>query len=313
MLENIILEYCVELMKSKMKRNMKRNMDKKDKALLFKKTLKTLPVLFSVMAVFYLGLLIQRTEFPTVLPVTDVQVKGELNFISKEEISVLVKKNLSGGYFTVDLNNIRQLLLHKHWIKNVSLRRKWPASLNVFIEEQVPVAYWNNDSYLSENGDVFKPEYIDLNLNLPNLNGPAGQHDNVWKFMNILYKETAMLNYEIVRLNLDKRRAWQLELVENDGLAGANIKIKLGRFDTEKRLQRFVYILPALTIGHGINSSDNAENKIKVIDMRYPNGFAVQMEENCSSDNSSCIALLPSICGHMHFSQSLRPCKSSEA
>ena len=236
MLENIILEYCVELMKSKMKRNMKRNMDKKDKALLFKKTLKTLPVLFSVMAVFYLGLLIQRTEFPTVLPVTDVQVKGELNFISKEEISVLVKKNLSGGYFTVDLNNIRQLLLHKHWIKNVSLRRKWPASLNVFIEEQVPVAYWNNDSYLSENGDVFKPEYIDLNLNLPNLNGPAGQHDNVWKFMNILYKETAMLNYEIVRLNLDKRRAWQLELVENDGLAGANIKIKLGRFDTEKRL-----------------------------------------------------------------------------
>jgi cell division protein FtsQ len=280
-----------------MKRNRKRRVAKKSNIPLFKKALKALPVLFSVMAVFYAGLLIQRTEFPALLPVTDVQVKGELNFISKEEIKVLVKKNISGGYFTVDLNYIRELLLHKPWIKNVSLRRKWPASLNVFIEEQVPVAFWKNDAYLSENGDVFKPEYIDQRLNLPNLNGPAGQHVNVWKFMNILYKETAMLNYEIVRLNLDERRAWQLELAERDGLEGASIKIKLGRFDTEKRLQRFVYILPALTTGHGIKSSDYAESKIKVIDMRYPNGFAVQMLENCS----------------LNFPTSVRPCKSSEA
>ena len=271
-----------------MKKSMKRNMRKKSKPSLFKKTVKTLPVLFSVMAVVYLGLLIRDIEFPVVLPVTEVQVKGELNFIDKEEIKVLVKKNISGGYFTVDLATIRENLLHKPWVKNVSLRRKWPASLTVFIEEQVPVAYWNDDAYLSENGDVFKPEHIDTKLNLPNLNGPAGQHDNVWKFMNILYKETAMLNYEVVRLNLD-RRAWQLVIVETANLetvdleqAGnesTEIKIKLGRFDTEKRLQRFVHILPALTIGQGIKKSDYAESKIKVIDMRYPNGFAVQSSE----------------------------------
>ncbi len=277
-----------------MKKSMKRNMRKKSKPSLFKKTVKTLPVLFSVMAVVYAGLLIRDIEFPVVLPVTEVQVKGKLNFIDKEEIKVLVKKNLSGGYFTVDLTAIRENLLHKPWVKNVSLRRKWPASLTVFIEEQVAVAYWNDDAYLSEHGDVFKPENIDTKLNLPNLNGPAGQHENVWKFMNILYKETAMLNYEVVRLNLDDRRAWQLVIVETADLetvdlatidlkpAGnksTEIKIKLGRFDTAKRLQRFVHILPALTIGQGIKKSDYAESKIKVIDMRYPNGFAVQSSE----------------------------------
>ncbi len=277
-----------------MKKSMKRNMRKKSKPSLFKKTVKTLPVLFSVMAVVYAGLLVRDIEFPVVLPVTEVQVKGKLNFIDKEEIKVLVKKKLSGGYFTVDLTTIRENLLHKPWVKNASLRRKWPASLTVFIEEQVPVAYWNDDAYLSENGDVFKPENIDTKLNLPNLNGPAGQHDNVWKFMNILYKETAMLNYEVVRLNLDDRRAWQLVIVETAdldtvdlatidlepvGSESTEIKIKLGRFDTEKRLQRFVHILPALTIGQGIKKSDYAESKIKVIDMRYPNGFAVQSSE----------------------------------
>ncbi len=256
---------------------MKRNMRKKSKASLFKKTLKTLPVLFSVMAVVYAGLLIRDIEVPVVLPVTEVQVKGKLNFIDKEEIKALVKKNISGGYFTVDLTGIRENLLHKPWVRNVSLRRKWPASLTVFIEEQVPVAYWNNDTYLSENGEVFKPETIDTTLNLANLNGPAGQHENVWKFMNILYKETAMLNYDVVRLNLDDRRAWQLVLA--DGAESESIEIKLGRFDTEKRLQRFVRILPALVIGHGIKKSDSAESRIKVIDMRYPNGFAVQLSE----------------------------------
>ena len=296
-----------------MKRKIKRNMRKKSKPSLFKKTLKTLPVLFSVMAVVYLGLLIRNIEFPTALPVTDVQVKGELNFLHKEEIKVLVMKNISGGYFTVNLNNIRELLLHKPWVKNVSLRRKWPASLNVFIEEQVPIAYWNNDAYLSENGDVFKPETIDKKLNLPALNGPEGQHDNVWKFMNVLYKETAMLNYQVVRLNLDDRRAWQLLLAESAALEDARIEIKLGRFDTEKRLQRFVRILPALTIGHGSKKINYIESKIKVIDMRYPNGFAVQTEENCSSGNSSCMALLPSIHGHMRFPHCKRSCKSSEA
>ena len=254
-------------------------MHKKSKTALFKKTLNTLPVFFSVVAVFYLGLLIRDTEFPVVLPVTDIQVKGELNFINEEEIKVLVKKNVSGGYFTVDLSTIRDLLLQKPWVKNVSLRRKWPASINVFIEEQVPVAYWNNDAYLSENGEVFKPETIDATLNLANLNGPAGQHDNVWKFMNILYRETAMLNYDVVRLNLDNRRAWQLVLAKNAGVESENIEIKLGRFDTEKRLQRFVRILPALTIGQGIKKNDYVESKIKVIDMRYPNGFAVQLSE----------------------------------
>ena len=263
-----------------MKKNMRRNLGKKGKTSLFKKTLKVLPVLSGVMAVFYVGLLIQNIEFPAVLPVTDVQVKGELNFLSKEEIKTLVKKNISGGYFTVDLSNIRELLLHKPWVKNVSLRREWPASLNILIEEQMPVAYWNNDAYLSENGDVFKPETIDTKLNLPNLNGPVGQHDNVWKFMNILYKETAMLNYEVVRLDLDDRRAWQLVIAENGGTEGVNIEIKLGRFDTEKRLQRFVSILPALTIGQKIKKSDYVENKIKVIDMRYPNGFSVQVSES---------------------------------
>ncbi|HHJ34853.1 MAG TPA: FtsQ-type POTRA domain-containing protein [Gammaproteobacteria bacterium] len=262
-------------------------MKRKNKPSLLKRLLKAMPVLLGIVVVTYAGILIKDIDLPTVLPVSDVQVDGELKFLDKKEIEALVKENISGGYFTVNLSGIRELLLRQPWVKNVSLRRKWPASLNIFIEEHVPVAYWNDNAYLGEKGDVFKPAHIDKRLNLPALNGPLGQHYKVWRFMNVLYRETALLNYEVIRLNLDERRAWQLIIAEQDQVAGNQIKVRLGRFDTEKRLQRFVHILPALRLEKQSADYGLAENKIKIIDMRYPNGFAVQMATDPSVKNKN--------------------------
>jgi cell division septal protein FtsQ len=100
--------------------------------------------------------------------------------------------------------------------------------------------------------------------------------------MNVLYQEMALLEFEVVRLDLDERRSWQLVVTEQDATrvstAAVNrIDVKLGRFETEKRLQRFVRILPSLTIEQGAGNDALTDKNIKVIDMRYPNGFAVQM------------------------------------
>ncbi len=272
---------------------------------------KTLPVLFGVVAVFYVALLIKEfetpdIEFPVVLPVNDVQVKGELTFLDEEEIRLTVENNIAGGYFTVDLNYVREILLQQPWIQEVSLRRQWPAGISVYVKEQKPVAYWNDDGYISETGDVFKPASLNkkLNLaeplqlpkrlNLPKLRGPEGQHNTVWKFMNVLYQEMTVLNYEVKHLYLDNRRAWQLVIASNTEpasntnteMAGFDndINVRLGRFDTEKRMRRFIRILPALTTdmkdeNKKIKARKIKDRKIKSIDMRYPNGFAVQMNE----------------------------------
>ncbi len=270
-----------------MKRKKNKRIDKNSKPLRFKQIFKSLSVLLGMVAIIYSGLLVKDFDMPTVLPVTDIQVKGELAFIDKEEIKALVKNSISGGYFTVDLKNIQALVLQKPWVNNVSLRREWPASVTIYVEEKRPVAYWNDDAYLSDAGVVFKPDYIDTTLNLPNLNGPSGQQEKVWKFMNTLYKEIAMLNYEVVRLELDDRRSWQLVMavnvgIENVGIEKKKIEIKLGRFDTKKRLQRFVSILPALIAKHEMNQNSFATGEIKAIDMRYPNGFAVQFAVDTS-------------------------------
>jgi cell division protein FtsQ len=255
----------------------------KNKLPLYKKMIKTLPVVVGVVVLAYLALMIKNIEVSTVLPIAGVEVKGELAFMNKDEIRSIVEDNISGGFFTVDLNRVRnrvrEIVSQQPWIENVSLRRRWPDILEVFVEERKPIAFWNDDGYISENGYVFKPKSIDKKLNLPDLDGPDGQHNNVWKFMNVLYKEMSLLNYTVTSLELDERRAWQLKIEKNVGLGDeetrSGISVRLGRFDTEKRLRRFVRVLPELAA-----EKEFADNNINVIDMRYPNGFAVQMATN---------------------------------
>jgi cell division protein FtsQ len=253
---------------------------------LVKSGIKKLPMIFGIAVVLYVAVLIKDYDAPAVLPVENVMVEGELIFLGKNDIMQIVKDNVKEGYITVDLKQLREILLQQPWIKNVSLRRKWPASVVVLVEEHKPLAFWNSDAYISDTGDVFKPLVIDNALNLPHLNGPDTQHNNVLKFMNTLYKQMAALNYDVKRLELDDRRAWQMVIENTESVSvadasidGADIKkiinkinVKLGRFETEKRLQRFIRVLPALSA-----QTENTENKIEVIDMRYPNGFAVEM------------------------------------
>ena len=237
-----------------------------------------MPVFFGVVALFYMVSLVKEIEIPTVFPINEVNIIGDLKFLDKNEIERIVGNSINGGYFTADLNKARDVLIEQPWLKTVSLRRQWPASLNIFVEEQTPIAFWNRDSYLSDSGDIFKPESVDKKLNLPELYGPDGQHKKVWQFMNVLYKEMALMEYEVVRLNLDNRRAWQLEVNALYGKSSSQFAVKLGRFDTDKRLQRFIHMLPILTAGNG-----SFKSNIKNIDMRYPNGFAVQLVDNNNS------------------------------
>jgi len=251
-------------------------MKRKNKTPWFKHCIKALPALVGVVAFICVALLIKDFEVSTVMPISEVRVSGDMIFIDEDELKSIIEDNISGGFFTVDLNHVREVLLQKPWVEKVSLRRLWPDGIEAVVEERKPIAFWNADAYISDTGHVFKPETIDKSLDLPVLGGPDGQHNNVWKFMNVLYKEMGLLNYTVTSLGLDARRAWRLEIKSNTTADSESdsqtIDVRLGRFDTEKRLKRFIRVLPALA-----SEKEFADNKIKVIDMRYPNGFAVRM------------------------------------
>lgn len=267
-------------------------MKKRQKQSLFTRLLPDLAVLMRVSPLFLIAagiamvpVLLQNYQFETVLPVKAVQVEGHLYHLDPEQIKQKVFETLEGGYFTLNLERARAEVMKNAWVKDVSIRRQWPARLIVSVTEKQPVAYWNSHALISEEGDVFIPAVLDGSLLLPHMFGPEGQHKKVWMFMNDIYQPLAAMALQVEALHLDDRRAWKLELVniasERANHSGDNkgklLTVRLGRYQAMERFSRFVRVFSAA------NGPDLS--RIQAIDMRYPNGFAVLPETPSNNSN----------------------------
>ena len=208
------------------------------------------------------------------LPITRIEVKGDLRHVDRLRLAARLRAQLDGGYFTVDLPRLRALALANPWVREARIRKRWPDRLIVAIEEKRAVARWNGKALISAQGDVFAAT-LDDDATLPEMFGPAGQHKTVWRFMNTIYPPLAAMGLQVSRLQLDQRRAWRIRLQatgqENATAIGqtqnATVLLKLGREHTMQRFRRFVEIFSA--------AGAPPLARLQAIDMRYPNGFAV--------------------------------------
>lgn len=208
-----------------------------------------------------------------IAPIEKVEIEGEFENISRHEFRSEVVAAINGGYFTLDLDALRTTLMGLPWVDDVSVRRQWPSRLQIKVTEKRAVAYWNEDALISDRGDVFKPVIINYQQDLPGLKGPKGLHEKMWLFLSTLNKKFSTMGFEVVDLNLDERRAWTFHFKVNHG--SEKIEVKLGRDNAENRLTRFVRVF---------TNMDKFDYKsIAVIDLRYPNGFAMRIKNNAAS------------------------------
>lgn len=238
-----------------------KNKNKKQQSIL-------LPVMF-VMTVMLLLLLagwqLAESDFEDIVPIENVEIEGSFENLSLSDVRQTITGVLDGGYFTVNLKVVRNALLELPWVEDASIRRQWPSGLHIKVIEKNAVAYWGDNSMLSSKGALFSPQPIDVNRPLPRLYGPDGQHAKVWGFLTRISADFAPMNIDITQLLLDERRAWNIKMSGYD--FSGSVEVKLGRGDTTSRLQRLVRVL-----------SDKRTldvSGIDVIDMRYPNGFAM--------------------------------------
>jgi len=196
-----------------------------------------------------------------IMPIDNVKIEGTFVHLSRDDIQLQLKQALSGDYFTADIEAVRTALLSLPWVQDATIRRQWPSTLQIRITERQAVAYWSDDSLLSDTGELFTPKQITKDMQIPVINGPEGLHHKVWGFLLTLHTELSGLGLDVDKLELDERRSWSM-------LLSNGVELQLGRNDTERRMQRFVKVF----------SMQNAPklDDIKYIDLRYPNGFAMK-------------------------------------
>jgi cell division protein FtsQ len=189
-----------------------------------------------------------------------VQIEGEFKYLSKQHLQETAIPYVTGSFFSVKLDAIRNQLLQLPWVEDVSIRRQWPNALTIRVMEKQPVAYWNDKQLISSRSEVFEPAQIDQQMRLPKLNGPQGQHANMLRELSRMQTWLADAELQVEQINQDQRRSWTLHM-------SSGLELRLGRHDRQQRLQRFVEVFTGKLM--------KQQQNIKYVDMRYTNGLAV--------------------------------------
>ncbi|MDO8350514.1 MAG: cell division protein FtsQ/DivIB [Gallionella sp.] len=219
---------------------------------------------FSVVAVLY-GMVHYVVHLPQLLPIQSVRLSAAPERVVAEDVLKVVRQEVQGNFFTVDIERLRLSLENISWVRKVSIRREFPDRLAVQFEEHQPLAHWNEAALVNQQGEVFVAETTQV---LPVFTGYEGSSAEISQQYQKFSQQLAGLNLQLTQLVLSPRHAWQLHL-SND------MVVELGRESMQQRLARFVTIYP---YSLGVASGTEAE-QVKWVDMRYRNGFAVRMRQ----------------------------------
>lgn len=204
-----------------------------------------------------LALVIQLPVFP----LREVRVSGELAHVTRDEVEELVRRELRGNFFTLDLGAARGAFERLSWVRKVNVRRRWPDRLEVVLEEHVPLARWSDRALVNTRGEVFEATY---GGKLPRFVGPAGAAKEMAIQYEYFRTSLAAIGLTPVAVQISQRRAWRIQLA-------TGLTLELGREQVEARLTRFV-------AAYG-RTLARLERRIDYVDLRYANGFAVRIPD----------------------------------
>ena len=211
---------------------------------------------FSVCAMLY-GVVYYVTHLPGLFPLHSVRLMAAPQRVDTAEVLEVVRNEVRGNFFTVDIKQLRQSLEKLPWVRNVNIRREFPSRLEVQLEEHKALAHWNNSALVNRQGEVFDAQSAQV---LPVFMGPDGDAAEVTQYYAQFERQLAGLNLQVEKIVLTPRHAWQLHL--SNGMV-----LELGREDMQQRLERFVKVYPySLAV---------VQHRVKYVDLRYRNGFAV--------------------------------------
>ncbi len=196
-------------------------------------------------------------------PIRTVKVYG-VNKLDHQEVQSLLTPLVSNGFFTMNVEYIRDRLMQMPWVSELYVRRVWPDQVEVTVVEKQPVARWNDESLLSARGELFTPKDLSTHANLPQFTGPNGQQLFMFRYFKDINRLLVPIHAKISSLELTPYFTWKLTL--DNGIV-----MQVGHKDILTRLSHFVRVYPKIV--------GSREMDVDYIDLRYPNGVAVRWKE----------------------------------
>lgn len=197
------------------------------------------------------------------LPIRHIEVQGEISRPSLGALRSQALTQLAGNFFSIDLQRSRTVLEELPWVRRAVVRRVWPDTLRVELEEHEVAALWEGPldepsaapagRLVNLQGEVFEASLAELDDSsdeaepdaadpanpaeparqpvLPRLAGPEGSAAQMLALLRRLDAVLAPLERKVSRLAQSQRGLWQAEL-DNGAM------LTLGRGSDESLLAR---------------------------------------------------------------------------
>ena len=184
-----------------------------------------------------------------------------------------IRNTTTGNFFTVDLEAVRRAFEAVPWVRRAAVRREWPDRLVVGIEEQRVLGSWDDGRFVNTFGELFTANAAEAeedNKDLPEFAGPVGSERDVASRYLDFRSWFARLALVPDQVTLSPRYAWSVHF---DNGTDSGLTVDLGRErdggTVPERVLRMINAWPAVT---------SRWPKPTLIDLRYPNGFALRAE-----------------------------------
>jgi cell division protein FtsQ len=209
--------------------------------------------------------------------------------VSNEELERVAEALQTRGanMLQLNLNALKGAVKQIAWVRDATVRRQFPGTVEVAIEEHRVAARWaalsmkragaeNTEGDGGEGGEegaeakrplvntfgeVFSAQLSDERAEqLPVLRGPSDTSAEVLTRMVAMGPVLGEISRSAREVTLTERRAWRVLL--DNGTA-----LELGRTDSDVRLARFVRAYPQVVVLQNPNGN---------VDLRYAGGFAIK-------------------------------------
>jgi cell division protein FtsQ len=207
-----------------------------------------------ILSIFVVLQLLVRAD----LPIREISIKGEYQHIDKEQVDLIANEYIAGNFFSINLGDTRKAFKMLSWVREIAIRRKWPDTLVITIEEHKPIARWGRIGLVNNQGEIFNAA---THEDLPNFIG----HKNFVKDITAKYMEmNKILSKELMQvgtISLSERLAWEIT-TDNQ------VRVILGRNNIIKKINLFT--------NNYQNILAELKDRIEYVDLRYKDGFSVK-------------------------------------
>ena len=215
------------------------------------------------LAILAIGLLTMALQWHQPM-LSRLQLEGHFDRISPESLRRASAMHLADGFFSVDLEAIRNDVAALPWVARARVERVWPAGVRVRVWEREAYARWNADSLLDTGATAFTPAAADLAeprmAELPRLGGTPGNEKLVNETYRRMSQALAETPLALSGLQLDARGEWTAQ-------TRRGVELRLGPGAAADKLPVLLGALPA-ALGERLA-------EVAYVDLRYTNGFAI--------------------------------------